>query len=421
VGEHPTIDELQQFLEKQSASGDRELNRRVVRHLLSGCSYCKRCLQALSNRLAQPSRNLDLPASEECSPSYETMLARAEEALSFFLSNGRPVKEPPGSLLAELAPLPRGETSHRGASIPLLIKWTIGKSHAARLDDPDAMQNWALMARLAGESCTAAEAGSAAKLADLRARAWAQYATSLRVQGFLLSADKAVSTAQQYLGLGTGDLSLRSWFLGLTASLRNDQGNYREAAELADRAGEASSLAGDTRDEGRSLLIQTNAWYFMGEVDASIDLLRRALDRAEYRRDPQWKLMAQHNLLQSYVHANQLEEAQALAIKFGPQSQSTPSILRLKIHWLQGELLVRQGCLEEAETALLGTYNGFVRKKMVQEIADLCAQLVSLYGEISAANRAERLVTRTLGTLRSLGAESNVLASITRLSTSSIG
>jgi tetratricopeptide (TPR) repeat protein len=418
MSEHPTIDELEKFLEEQSTGENREMNRRVIRHLLSGCSSCKDCLQALGGgrRLAFLFRNPEeFPQNDEPTRDYDAVLARTEEAFSLFLSGGQPVEEPPGSLLAELAPLPRGTTSHRRSSLPLLTKWLVGRSYGARFDNPEAMQNWALMARLAAETCSAAEAGSAARLADLRTRAWAQLANSFRVRGFLVPAEEAVTVAQRHREAGTGDLSILSRMLGLTAALHKDQGRFREAVELANSAGQISNSTGDYEEEANRLLTQSIAWQRAGEFFKSIDLLTHALDSPQYRNS-QWKYFARHNLVTAYVRTDQVPRALALAKTFyGEAVRSTPSFIRLRSLWQEGEILARLGHHEIAVTALYRVYCEFAQKGMPQEIADLCIDLIALYREMGSNQRAERLLTRTIGTLRSLHAEPDVLTSVTRL------
>ena len=171
--EHPSIDDLQEFVD--AVSTGRSASRRVLRHLLARCSSCGDLVRALASSRGLPisSRRETLPLSAESSSrsagfNYDQAFAKAEQTLSFFLSNGRPVREPPPTLLAALVPELSSEEelplSRERAAIPALVKWLVQKSHGARYEDPHEMFRWALMARLAADSCSASAAGSALEI-----------------------------------------------------------------------------------------------------------------------------------------------------------------------------------------------------------------------------------------------------------------
>src|SRR6185503_9731477 len=111
-------------------------------------------------------------------------------------AQGKTTKSALKELLAELAMLAPDEQIHRVTTDsrfanPHLIQRLVEMSLAVRYEDAASMLHLADLARLAAESCDAATAGSAPKLADLRAQSWSSYANALRVSGQLHEADEA--------------------------------------------------------------------------------------------------------------------------------------------------------------------------------------------------------------------------------------
>lgn len=421
LSEHPTADELRAYLRGQSGRHT-DTGAWIVRHLLRGCATCQKNLQTLRRELQPSFRVSRSPGSadaEPTAPCYDAVFARVEKTLSLFLSNGQAAEEPPGSLLAELAPLPAGELGRlrsSGPILPFLIKWLIARSHAARFDDPDKMLQWALMARLAAESCTAPEAGSATRLSDLRARAWTQLGNSLRVKGFFLPAQQAITTAQHHLEAGTGDLSLRSWVLLLTACLSVVNGGSATAVDLAEQARRMSGAIGATIEEANSFLIESNAWYSAGDPDKAAYILWNVLPRPDFRLDSEWLYLARHNLVSWSLHAGQLRQALIILrqIRGGPEQMKNPLLL-LRSLWAQGELLAKLGHLEAAEAALRRAHRGFLQKGIPRAIAPLCVQLVTLNRETGNGDRGETILAESLAALERLHAEPDALAPVLSL------
>jgi tetratricopeptide (TPR) repeat protein len=415
---HPSAAELRSFIEES----DEDAHLRVVRHLLGGCVACAERLRTLSGELRSP-----LPGGEPRGPrpngrdvphGYDAVFERAEEALSLFLSNGQPAEEPPGLLLAELAPLPADERvlpRRFRRVLPMLVKWLIGRSSAARFDEPEKMLHWALMARLAADSCSTAEAGSAARLADLRAWAWGDYGNALRVKGLLRAAEQSLATAQTCLGNGTGDPSLRSKLLAQTACLLFDKSDFTWAIQLAEKAGRISGAIGEYEEQANRLLTEANAWNHSGDAERAAVILERAISRPDFCRDPQWLLIARHNLTECYVRSGQRERAVALAerARQAPHQPKDPLII-LRSLWVQGELFAELGYFETAEAALRSAHRGFLKKAMPQQVAQLCRRLVDLNREMGRHERSEQILAESLSILQG-HAEPETLASVRAL------
>jgi tetratricopeptide (TPR) repeat protein len=341
-----------------------------------------------------------------------------EKELSLFLSNGRPVEEPPGSLLAELAPLPLGDGEAGRQSrraLPLLVKWLIVRSDAVRFAEPDKMLHWALMARLAAESCTATEAGSSMRCADLQARAWAQLSASFRIKGLLRASEEAIGVAQQWSREGTGDPGLRSWILGAAACLSFEKGSFATAIELAGKAGRISGTIGEFNEQANRLVTVANAWSRAGDAERAIGILERAIARPEFRRNSEWLFIARHNLIDCCISAGRADKARTLFVRTQPKFRaSSNSVIFLRSLWQHGELLALLGHLETAESALRRAHRGFLGMALPQDVALLCGRLVALNREMGRSKRGEQIVAESL-TLLERHAEPETLASVRQL------
>lgn len=416
--DHLSASDLQGFLDKR----DPTARLRVVRHLLSGCPSCAQNLRDLGgdSRLHSLPSRIALPGSKESDAvgEYDAVLDRAEEEFELFLSAGRPVKEPPGSLLAELTPQLDGVPRRPGPSsrgLVLLVKWLVARSYAMRFDDTEEMLQWALMARLAAESCTTTEAGSAARLADLRALAAAHLGNALRAKGLLRASEDALTVAHRLSQAGTGDLSLHSLILSRNAALCVAQKNFSGAIELARQAGSLSSAIGECDRQAEDLVEEGIAWNRSGDAEKAASLLEQALSRPKFRCNDQWLFVAQNNLALCYIQAGQVSKAIALDNPDRAKSASSLSpLLFLGSLWQRGELLARMGRLDEAEATLRRAHRGFLERALPIQVATMCRRLVSLNREMGRDDRAERILAVSEAVLRRC-AEPDTIASVQRL------
>lgn len=357
------------------------------------------------------------PECGSCS-DYDAVLERTEAALSLFFSNGRPVDEPPGSLLAELAPLPRAAgalASRPRGSLPMLVRWLVVRSYAARFEQPEKMMEWALMARLAAESCTPAEAGSALRRADLQARAWAQLGGSFRIKGLLRSSEEALTTAERCAQRGTGDPALRSWILGARACLQSEKGDFAAAVELARKAGRISGAIDDFEEQANRIVTEANAWNLAGDPEQGMVLLEEAMARPAFAGNSEWMFFARYNLIDCCIYAGRADKALHLLMPGSPQPSAAPNTrIFLRSLWQHGELLALLGHLEAAESALRRAHRGFLGMALPREAVNLCRRLVEVNREMGQRDRADQIVTQSLAALER-HAEPELIAALREL------
>jgi tetratricopeptide (TPR) repeat protein len=353
---------------------------------------------------------------------YDDVLARAEQTFSLFFTAGRPVEDPPGALLAELAPAAvleeLGELpSHdRRRAIPALVKWLIARSHAARYDDPKEMLHWGLMAHLAADSCSAQAAGGKARLADLRAKAWGQFGNTLRVCGRFREAGEVLASAREYLESGTGDLALRARLYEQRASLCINQKSFGSARDLIEGAEEIYEDLKETQGLAGTLVQKAITWQYQGEPERVLRILDRALALLDPADDPDLLLVARLNRALAYVTIDRTDRVVSAfrATRNADRGQGR-QVLMLRTCWQEAQLLSEIGHLEAAETMLLSARRGFLERNLAPEVVAASRDLAGLYRKMGKRVELEQTVLETQALFFGIPAEAEVLRSLREL------
>lgn len=426
MDQHPSSQELSDFLAGRLASPSQ--NRKLVRHLLAGCLSCVERLESLGRpeRLPQFSRclaerNSSAPKVASANFDYERAFANAERSLAYFVAQGHPVTEPPASILAELGSMLEGseEISHppppARSALPFLVRWLVEKSHACRYTSPDEMLQWALMARIAADSCSKAIAGSAPKLADLRAHAEAQLANSLRVLGRSQEAEAVMGSAWESLAKGTGDSILRASVLAKSASLLILQDRFHVAFEHAREAVDIYDELGMKHERAGAQLTWSIGYIDSGEPDKAANLLEDVISSLDTAADSSLFCSARINLTQSYLSLKLPERALEIyeAPRFLCNRKDTVSLLRLR--WLGGRLLVLHGRTVAAEHTFSRVRSGFLEVGLAQPLVEVTTDLVKLNLELGKRDAAEELVFETTAQVQAMRSGPEVLGFLQNL------
>jgi tetratricopeptide (TPR) repeat protein len=424
--DHPSVEDFEGFLRNPARPGQTARNTRVLRHLLAGCTPCFDELQAMGWPPERLERLLHLPAGEAAPRQadgwdYGRAFAKAEEAVSQFLTVPPPPAEPAERLLAELALLPAVERISRlekdgRFATPQFVQGLIDRSHSTRYSDPEEMLHWALLARTAAERCSEQASGGAARLADLRAGAWAQFANALRVTGRLREAEMAMEAAQLHLSLGTGDPALRARLLGQMASLHTFKRRFDEAIAVLDEAAEIYRQLGETHALARTLVQEATASLYAGEPENGVRLLNQAIPLIDDEGDPHLLLAACHNLVSCYVDLDQPEKALSIYNEARElyKEFSDPLIL-LRAGWQEGQLLRDLGHLRAAEAALLRARAGFVERSLSYEAAVVSLDLAAIHVRLHQVEAVKQTVAATVPIFRALGVDREAIASLLQL------
>lgn len=420
---HPTTEDFARFLQKSSRPSHAERNALVVRHLLADCAICRRTVLEIEGATRLLSRLLDRPLRKDepetlGSHDYDWAFAKTARALATLLAGGGPAERLP-ELLAELSDLPEGEQVRRVSAetrfaIPDFIDCLLERSHDSRYRSPRKTLHLARLAHLAAGACNPEAAGGEAELADLRTRAWAQYANALRISGRLVEAEEAFAAAQRHRETGTGDPILHAWLLERLMAFATSQGRFGEAMQMSEGVEEIYRQLSKSHLLASTLVRKAIAALYSGDAERAVEILNEAIPLIDPAEDSQLFLAAHHNLIRCYIDLDRPDEALALhymARHLYQECEEDPLIL-LRALWQEGQLLREIGHLHNAETALLRTRDGFLEQGLAYEGAIVCLDLADVYSKLGEADKLRQVVTEALPVFRTLQVDRELLASL---------
>jgi len=255
----------------------------------------------------------------------------------------------------------------------LLCDLLLDRSREAGFTNPGAAVELAELAVVVSGRLDAEHYGEAL-VEDARARAWGHLANAFRITSDLRRAEEALRKAEEHHRQGGEDAYTGAEILSFTASLRNGQGRYEEAAALIDRSIKVYREARDRHREGKALIQKGTSLSYAGRHAGAIRLVRQGLAKIDIYEEPRLLVFARHNLI-GYLNEvgrhkealRTLAETRGLYLQLGERS----SLVRLR--WLEGKILRDLGRTDEAEAALRE-----VRDEMIGLSLGLDAALVSL-------------------------------------------
>jgi tetratricopeptide (TPR) repeat protein len=395
--------DLEAFLGDRPARASR---RRVVRHLISGCAECGS--QVFHSN----------PAEEDA--VYDACIDRARQAVCGDEELWREERERRDQYLAlvrskgwdKLTRKERGSCPDGWAGVEVLLAICF----ESRYRDPRQMLRLAREARSAAEELDPALYGER-RLADLKARTWAELGNALRVNEQFDKVREALKKARLLLiEQGTGDLLIRARIDDIEGSFWKDQRFLRDAEDLFAGAHRKYLRIGERHLAGRVLVTRGSCRFIDGQPEEAIYHFRKALSLLDPERDPQLIETTQHNLLDALADAGEYREASELLLRSGLRQKFADDPLNLlRLRWVEAKILAGNGRFEAAEKALSEVRGAFRirRLDLVATIAGLdlakilfqqgkLDPLYQLVRELRVAAEAHRLpgsVGRALATL----------------------
>lgn len=387
-------------------SSDSQSMARVVRHLLADCPPCGARLQRASTM-------------NDC--DYSSAFTAAEASLNDFMAPWQPQQVSSETLLSELERMaPEVRLQRVGNEsrfhIPSLVERLIEQSHSLRYRSPQEMLHYAELAKTVAEACPAESLGSERQFNDLRARGWMQYANALRVCSQFTDSDKAFAVASRYRDAGTRDPLLRARLSEQLASLRTNQGRYREAIELAEEAGAIYQELDENHSLASTMIQSAVASLYANEPEEAIRTLNAAIPLIDSERNPHLLLAACNNLVHSYIALDKPEQALSLYFEVRSLYKDFDDELNLlRVGWQEGQLLRDLGHLHAAEAALLEARKGFLARNLAHEVAVVSLDLAWVYVKLGWIDKLKQTVTEAVPIFRALGVGREVLAALLQL------
>jgi tetratricopeptide (TPR) repeat protein len=425
---HPSKEDFASFLRGAPLPRARARTAQILRHLLSDCTVCRNDLTHMGwskerlTRLVHPSKDAALGEASGGGYDYSTAFAAAERSVTAFLAAEPSEEEVSAPLLfQELEAVEADERLQRVSAggpfaTPAMVRLLVDRSHSLRYKDAAEMLHFAHLARLAAEGCSAAQAGGEMRLADLRARAWNQLGSALRVSNRPREAEEALISAGEHRERGTGDPLLRASVLERVSSLLVFQGRFNEAIEMYEEAGQVYEELELTARLAGIMIYKAMAYIYSGETERALAILNQSIPLINHEEDPHLLFAACHNLIWCYVDLDRPDQALMLynEVRELYQEFDDPLIL-LRATWQEGRLLRDLGHLRAAETTLLRSRKGFIEKELIHEVALVSLDLAAVYVKLGLVEEVKRTVLMTLPVFHALRVKLETLAALLQL------
>jgi tetratricopeptide (TPR) repeat protein len=385
----------------------------MMAHLLGGCERCRQEIAPLASAMFATGP-LAPEASSSSGAEYDFPLFKAFAAARRYAATIGKAKEDAKRLsdpFPKEVPAAEAHGSQEWTQDPKeRCEFLLEQCRSLRYSDPEGM---VLTATLAVTLAEQIEAGLPEKLADLRARAWAELGNARRVADDLPSAEGALSRALALSGQGTGDPLLLARLMDLTASLYIDQRRFEEANRLLDWVYVIYRTAGDVHSAGRALISKGVSANYSLESEQAIGFLSQGLRLIDPAREPKLVLSAVHGITWCLVDCGRVSEASALL----DQTRSLYTMHgerfdELRAHWLEGRIAAGLKRDARAEEAFLHVQEGFRKADLPYDRAIVSLDLAALWlhqgrtaetieviDEMVAIFRARNIRRETIGAL----------------------
>lgn len=353
MAEHPTLDELQDFLLGRASSANA---RKVVAHLLRGCPSCEAELTPEVEAMLG-----NAPIEDGYHGAYDEALDRAIAAWRWHGPGAAEARARSREALARVEAGGIEELSEARSELKGIAAFEalLERSWALRHDDPSRMLELAHFATLVADRLSP-EVYDCKRLADLKCRAWAALGNAFRVADDLDSAEWALGRAAELHLLGTRDEVLAARLLELQASLCGAQRRFPAAQEALDAVCALHRRRGDNHLVGRTLIKKGLYTGYANDPERAVRLLVDGLALIDRERDPQLALSAIHNIAWFLMDLGRFRQARNLVWENRWRyHEHGGHIDRLKLRWLQGLIDKGLGKLASAEEALKEARKGF--------------------------------------------------------------
>lgn len=397
---HLSENEVDRFVRGELAPDER---RRVVRHFLTGCRWCRARLASLADVLFH-AEDLE-EAGGFGTVSYETALQRAAATARRYEARHRKEREDLERVL-EAARSPTGEES--AEQVLALQGWArvealLILSFEERYRDPKRMLLLALAARLAAEQLDTREHG-AGLVVDFQVRAWAELGNAYRVNEQFEFAQAALLNAETLLDEGTGDLLLLARVMDVKASLRSDQRRLGEALDLLEVAHSLYLRIGDRHLAGRALISWGITIHYDGNPREAVRHLREGLKLIDPERDSRIAATGAQALIHALADCGDfLAAGQILLASNLRQVLAAEPLNLLKLRWMEGKVLAGLGKLNRAERVFKQVREAFFLRRREYDAALVGLELAAVWLQQGKVAKVRRVAEETFEILRDLG------------------
>lgn len=237
---------------------------------------------------------------------------------------------------------------------------------------------------------------------DLKTRAWAEIANSLRVQTDLRAADEALASAREQFEQGTGDILLEARLITIEGSLRREQRRFDEADEMLQRAYSIYNEADEDHLVGRTLLLMSKLEAEKGEPEKALARLDEAEPLIDAERDPAMLLSLESNRVSCLHTAGRAVEAKKLLPGLrNLTAEHGGQMDEIRLRWLSAVIERDLGNLKEAEKELAAVSSGFADRRIAYEAALASLDLAAVFAQQGRNGEVKELAEEMLPIFRS--------------------
>jgi tetratricopeptide (TPR) repeat protein len=341
-GQHASSAQIEDLIAERLPSQEA---RRIVSHLLSGCTPCVDLVRAAI-----------CPGDEE--PDYTALLRRLE--LAYVVAQNDVQVE--RRIADELWPNLQNQSPERRLfvikNIDGYCTWgmyerVVEQTKSIVRSDPLQAADLAHLALAITESLDA-DAYGRERICDFQACAYTALGNAKRIVGDFEGAKAALQAAKELLERGTGDPYENAQLIAIESSMKADLGDLEDATDILDQGIKHARSVKDRQLEGRLLLKQSS---FIGVVDPvrGLELAEKGISLLEPQKDPHLDLVGRHLLAFWTNKLGASEEATAILATYRYMyDRFTDAFwrgrllhLEANIAWTEGDLRKAEGCFRE--------------------------------------------------------------------------
>jgi tetratricopeptide (TPR) repeat protein len=362
----------------------REEARRMVRHLLQGCTRCT----ALSQRLT---------AEGAAAADYDRLF----EDVALFGSQAAArtaVERIHGwAQWANIEELPPAEREARvredaGFHTQGFYKRLLDASRWRGQAEPAEAVDIVRLAILVAEQIDPGRVGGKEAKTDLQAAAWAILGNACRLASDFDGARAAIDEAWRLNAQGAGDPLERAQIISFEASWVVDMGEFEKAEAMLEEALLIHRSAGHIHQQGRILLQMGVAIGYI-HPERGVARIEDALTLFDAAKEPRLELCAQHALAYCLSVAGRPRQALAVLDRARPLYKQFPDdYAQLRLHWLEGLIARQLGHLAQAASIFRQMWEEFRVRDLNHEVVLVSLDLAEAYVAAGEVEDAARMV-----------------------------
>ena len=377
-------------------------NRKVVRHLLTGCEACRQVSREVWEGVELPD-SIDLSAIAARVWEQGRAFDREREAAPRLFVELEELTPERQVLMARNSP--RFQTR---ALCELLCKESIA---ACAADVELAMQRATVAILLAGELRRGQYERGVVN--DVQARAWSVLGHAQRAANCLFDAEDSFRKAESLLEGGSGDPCQvgRVWYL--QAILRDQQRRFDEALKLYHDAAREFGAGRDTHLVGCTRIDRARTLRELGDLDAAVRSVRAGLAQIDPQRNPRMALVGKHNLTLYLQELGETEQATQLIGELLPiHARLGGAIDLLRLRWLEGKIAHLKGDLDRGREAFEEVREAFIERSMPYDAALVSLDLAAVHLRQEHYAEVLQLAGEMLTIFRALEIDREAIAAI---------